>query len=131
MLEKEENKSKTNPPVKAKSEIEPIVFLEKEEEDIDSLYEESVKGFHDQDIVSGTITEITRDYVTVDICFKSDCLIAVNEFQNSEGLLEVEVGDTVDVYVNVMNSFDESECLTMTSFNRSIAFSFSPFENSF
>ncbi|MEC9296362.1 MAG: 30S ribosomal protein S1, partial [SAR324 cluster bacterium] len=65
---------------------EPIVFLADDDKDFDALYEESVQGFRDQDIVSGTVTEITRDYVTVDICFKSDCLITVNEFQNSEGV---------------------------------------------
>ena len=94
------------PAVLAPSVQEPIVFLE-EDEDFDALYEESVKGFHDQDIVSGTVTEITRDYVTVDICFKSDCLIAVNEFQNSEGVLEVEVGDTVDVYVEALEADED------------------------
>ena len=94
------------PAVLAPSVQEPIVFLE-EDEDFDALYEESVKGFHDQDIVSGTVTEITRDYVTVDICFKSDCLIAVNEFQNSEGVLEVEIGDTVDVYVEALEADED------------------------
>ena len=94
------------PAVLAPSVQEPIVFLE-DDEDFDALYEESVKGFHDQDIVSGTVTEITRDYVTVDICFKSDCLIAVNEFQNSEGVLEVEVGDTVDVYVEALEADED------------------------
>ena len=44
------------PAVLAPSVQEPIVFLE-EDEDFDALYEESVKGFHDQDIVSGTVTE--------------------------------------------------------------------------
>ncbi|MEE3265493.1 MAG: 30S ribosomal protein S1, partial [SAR324 cluster bacterium] len=85
---------------------EPIVFLA-DDEDFDALYEESVQGFRDQDIVSGTVTEITRDYVTVDIGFKSDCLITVNEFQNSEGVLEVEVGDTVEVYVEALEADED------------------------
>jgi len=41
----------------APSKPEPIVFLE-EDEDFDALYEESVRGFRDQDIVTGKITEI-------------------------------------------------------------------------
>ncbi|MDP7047060.1 MAG: 30S ribosomal protein S1 [SAR324 cluster bacterium] len=86
---------------------EPIVFLADDDEDFDALYEESVQGFRDQDIVSGTVTEITRDYVTVDIGFKSDCLITVNEFQNSEGVLEVEVGDTVEVYVEALEADED------------------------
>jgi hypothetical protein len=65
------------PAVIAPTTPEPIVFLE-DDEDFDALYEESVRGFHDRDIVTGKVTEITRDYVTVDIGFKSDCLITIN-----------------------------------------------------
>ena len=90
----------------APSKPESIVFLE-EDEDFDTLYEESVRGFRDQDIVTGKITEITRDYVTVDIGFKSDCLITINEFQNSEGALEVEVGDSVEVYVEALEADED------------------------
>ena len=78
----------TSPSTKENPQIEPIVFVEEEKEDFDTLYEESVKGFRDQDIVNGTVTEITNDFVTVDIGFKSDCLIPANEFQNSEGKVD-------------------------------------------
>ena len=94
------------PSIVAPSIPEPIVFLA-DDEDFDALYEESVKGFRDQDIVTGTVTEITRDYVTVDIGFKSDCLITVNEFQNMEGVLEVEIGDTVEVYVEALEADED------------------------
>jgi len=88
------------------SKPDPIVFLE-EDEDFDALYEESLKGFHEEDIVSGTVTEITRDYVTVDIGFKSDCLITINEFQNVEGVLQVELGDSVEVYVEALEADED------------------------
>ena len=88
------------------SKTEPIVFLE-EDEDFDTLYEESLKGFHEEDIVTGTVTEITRDYVTVDIGFKSDCLITINEFQNSDGVLQVQIGDTVEVYVEALEADED------------------------
>ena len=90
----------------APSKPDPIVFLE-EDEDFDALYEESLKGFHEEDIVSGTVTEITRDYVTVDIGFKSDCLITINEFQNVEGVLQVELGDSVEVYVEALEADED------------------------
>ena len=88
------------------SKPDPIVFLE-EDEDFDALYEESLKGFHEEEIVSGTVTEITRDYVTVDIGFKSDCLITINEFQNVEGVLQVELGDSVEVYVEALEADED------------------------
>ena len=93
-------------PTKEKSQIEPIVFIE-EEEDFDTLYEESVKGFRDQDIVNGSVTEITNDYVTVDIGFKSDCLIPVNEFQNSEGEVVTKIGDSVEVFVEALEADED------------------------
>ncbi len=93
-------------PPAAPSKPDPIVFLE-EDEDFDALYEESLKGFHEEDIVSGTVTEITRDYVTVDIGFKSDCLITKNEFQNAEGVLQVELGDSVEVYVEALEADED------------------------
>ena len=93
-------------PPAAPSKPDPIVFLE-EDEDFDALYEESLKGFHEEDIVSGTVTEITRDYVTVDIGFKSDCLITINEFQNAEGVLQVELGDSVEVYVEALEADED------------------------
>ena len=94
------------PTIVAPSIPEPIVFLS-DDEDFDALYEESVKGFRDQDIVTGTVTDITRDYVTVDIGFKSDCLITVNEFHNIEGVLEVEIGDSVEVYVEALEADED------------------------
>jgi len=94
------------PAIVAPSTPEPIVFLA-DDEDFDALYEESVKGFRDQDIVTGTVTDITRDYVTVDIGFKSDCLITVNEFHNIEGVLEVEVGESVEVYVEALEADED------------------------
>ena len=93
-------------PPASPSKPDPIVFLE-ENEDFDALYEESLKGFHEEDIVSGTVTEITRDYVTVDIGFKSDCLITINEFQNTEGVLQVELGDSVEVYVEALEADED------------------------
>ncbi len=94
------------PTTSTPSKPEPIVFLE-EDEDFDALYEESLKGFHEEDIVTGKVTEITRDYVTVDIGFKSDCLITINEFQNSDGVLQVEIGDTVEVYVEALEADED------------------------
>ena len=88
------------------SKPDPIVFLE-EDEDLDSHYEKSLQGFQEEEIVSGKVTEITDDFVTVDIGFKSDCLITSNEFQNNEGVLEVEIGDEVEVYVEALEADED------------------------
>ena len=103
------NKAPTPPETSLKDtslKPDPIVFLE-EEEDLDVHYEKSLQGFKEEEIVSGKITEITDDFVTVDIGFKSDCLIASNEFQNNEGVFEVEIGDEVEVYVEALEADED------------------------
>ena len=105
----QENKAPTPPETSLKdtpSKPDPIVFLE-EDEDLDSHYEKSIQGFQEEEIVSGKVTEITDDFVTVDIGFKSDCLIASNEFQNNEGVFEVEIGDEVEIYVEALEADED------------------------
>ena len=105
----QENIAPTSPettPKETPSKPDPIVFLE-EDEDLDSHYEKSLQGFQEEEIVTGKVTEITDDFVTVDIGFKSDCLITSNEFHNNEGLLEVEIGDEVEVYVEALEADED------------------------
>lgn len=50
-------------------------------------------------VVPGKVTEIGKDYVTVDIGFKTEGIVPVEQFRTDEGVLTVAVGDTTDVYV--------------------------------
>ena len=105
----QENTAPTAPetaPKETPPKPDPIVFLE-EDEDLDSHYEISLKGFQEEEIVTGKVTEITDDFVTVDIGFKSDCLIALNEFHNNQGVLEVAIGDEVEVYVEALEADED------------------------
>ncbi len=105
----QENLAPTAPettPKEIPSKLDPIVFIE-EDEDLDLHYEKSLQGFHEEEIVTGKVTEITVDFVTIDIGFKSDCLIASNEFHNNEGVLQVEIGDEVEVYVEALEADED------------------------
>ena len=105
----QENTAPTAPettPKETPPKPDPIVFLE-EDEDLDSHYENSLQGFQEEEIVTGKVTEITDDFVTVDIGFKSDCLIASNEFHNNQGVLEVAIGDEVEVYVEALEADED------------------------
>jgi small subunit ribosomal protein S1 len=68
---------------------------------IDAEFEQLLsKGFDAAkpgQIVFGKVTEIGRDYVLVDIGFKSEGNIPISQFANSEGETKVNVGDTVEV----------------------------------
>ncbi len=50
-------------------------------------------------IVKGVVVRIGDEYVLVDVNFKSEGQIPVEEFRDSAGNLQVAVGDTIDVYV--------------------------------
>ena len=51
------------------------------------------------EIVKGTVIEVSKDYVTVDIGYKSEGQIPCEEFARAEGGLSVAAGDVVDVYL--------------------------------
>lgn len=50
-------------------------------------------------IVSGTVVAINKDTVTVDVGYKSEGSIAISQFYDGEGKLQVGVGDAVEVLV--------------------------------
>ena len=75
-----------------------------EEEDFASLLEESFKGRGDgkgqlkeNEIVKGSVVQITKDYAVVDIGYKSEGQVPIQEFGLVEGKPNVKVGDRVDV----------------------------------
>ncbi len=64
------------------------------------------KGIREQSVVTGRVIEINDDWVTVDINYKAEGLIAVNEFKTPEGAITIKIGDMVDVY---LESLDEED----------------------
>jgi len=85
--------------------IEPIVFFE-EEEDFNQLYEDSLQGIKEQDVVNAKVSEVGKDFVTIDFGYKSDCRIPLDEFQDFEGEIDVKAGDMVEVYVEALEDED-------------------------
>ncbi|KFZ31952.1 30S ribosomal protein S1 [Pseudidiomarina salinarum] len=75
------------------------------------LFEESLKEVETRpgSIVKGTIVAINRDVVLVDAGLKSESAIPVDQFRNAEGVLEIQVGDQVDVALDaVEDGFGET-----------------------
>jgi small subunit ribosomal protein S1 len=71
------------------------------EDDFKSLLEEAMgnNGVRERSVVKGTVIGITDDHVVLDISYKAEGFVPVNEFRNAEGELTVAVGDKVDVYL--------------------------------
>ncbi len=54
-------------------------------------------------IVHGEVVKVEKDYVLVDVNFKSEGQIPISEFLDGEGNLTVSEGDKVDVFVTQKN----------------------------
>ena len=53
----------------------------------------------DGEIVIGTILKIEKDWVLIDIGYKSEGHVPLHEFQDPDGNLTIKVGDKTEVYV--------------------------------
>jgi len=61
------------------------------------LYEESLKSIQEGEVVPGEIVQIDKEFVLVDIGYKSEGQIRIQEFIDSQGNLTAKVGEKVDV----------------------------------
>jgi small subunit ribosomal protein S1 len=66
-------------------------------EEMVSLYDESMRNLKEGDIVQGSVIEITANSVVIDVGYKSEGLVPLEEFTSYDGELTVEVGDEVEV----------------------------------
>jgi small subunit ribosomal protein S1 len=80
----------------------PGLTVERTGSDFDKLFEASMKeqDFKVGDVVSGKVVEVQSDYVLVDINYKSEGLIDINEFRIVDGQRDVKPGDQVEVLID-------------------------------
>ncbi len=62
-----------------------------------ALYDESMRHLTEGEIVTGTVIALTSNHVVVDVGYKSEGLIPVQEFTSYDGVVNVSVGDDVEV----------------------------------
>lgn len=70
--------------------------------EFEKLFQDSTKeqDFRVGDVVTGTVVEVQSDYVLVDINYKSEGLIPINEFRMVDGVRQVKVGEQVEVLID-------------------------------
>ena len=91
-----------------------VEVLEGEESmsELMDLYEESFKRFAEGELVTGKIIAVDKDHVLVDVGYKSEGRIAINEFKDEEGNVNVELYDEVEVMVEVWDEEQERVVLS-------------------
>ena len=81
-------------------------------EELMGIYEESFKQFEEGQVVIGTIIAVDRDHVLVDVGYKSEGQIAIHEFRDEEGNVDVNLNDRVEVMVEVWDEEEETVILS-------------------
>jgi small subunit ribosomal protein S1 len=61
------------------------------------MYDESMRNLTEGEIVLGKVIGITSNSVIVDVGYKSEGLVPIEEFTDRDGKITVEVGEEVDV----------------------------------
>ncbi len=62
-----------------------------------SLYDSSFRNIAEGEVVKGTVLKVTASEVIVDVGYKSEGMIALEEFLDENGQVTVQAGDIVDV----------------------------------
>ena len=68
------------------------------EDDFQSLFEESLQAVKPGGVVTGKVVDVNPTHVVVDVGYKTEGRIPVQEFQERDGTLQVALGDDVDVF---------------------------------
>ena len=59
----------------------------------------------ENEIITATVTEITKNFIVVDCKAKMEGMIPVEEFKNDDELSKLKVGSKIDVYLERIESF--------------------------
>jgi small subunit ribosomal protein S1 len=72
---------------------------ERKQEALMEMYEESIMRVREGEVVQGKIIQIDKEFVLVDIGYKSEGQVSLEEFIGPDGTVEAAVGDTIDIMV--------------------------------
>ena len=88
--------------------------IEQEQENTNPLHKEFQslleKDFKDRklkenEIITATVTEITKNFIVVDCKAKMEGMIPIEEFKNDDELVNLKIGSQIEVYLERIESF--------------------------
>ena len=71
-------------------------YTQVERSEMSDVYEKTLTSINEKEVIQGTVVHLTKKEVIINIGYKSEGVIAANEFRYNSDL---KIGDTVDVYV--------------------------------
>jgi small subunit ribosomal protein S1 len=63
------------------------------------FYEKTFRDLEEGEIIRGKVVEVGKEFVTIDVGYKSEGQIPISEFYTRDHKLEVKKGDEVDVFL--------------------------------
>ncbi len=72
------------------------VLTDKSKEELELTYDKTLSAVKSGEVVEGTVITMNKREVVVNIGYKSDAIVSMNEFRYNP---ELKVGDTVEVYI--------------------------------
>ncbi len=96
-----------------------IVFYDDDDgADFSELLKKDQTELKEHRVVRGKVVAVGSEFVTVDIGYKSEGQISIDEFRNNEGKLEVKDGDEVEVFLESMETADGEVLLSKDKANK-------------
>ncbi|MDA7762870.1 30S ribosomal protein S1 [Crocinitomicaceae bacterium] len=71
-------------------------YTKVERSEMSDIYEKTLTSINEKEVIQGKVVHITKKEIIVNIGYKSEGVIAANEFRYNSDL---KIGDTVDIYV--------------------------------
>ncbi|MEN9918292.1 MAG: ribosomal protein, partial [Bacteroidota bacterium] len=72
------------------------VYTGRSREELQKTYDQSLNKVNDKEVVMGKVTSMNKREVVVNIGYKSDGVVSMNEFRYNPDL---KIGDEVEVYI--------------------------------
>jgi small subunit ribosomal protein S1 len=71
-------------------------YSKKRRNELENLYNDTLNTVQEKEVIEGTVISMNKREVVVDIGYKSDGVVSLNEFRYNP---EMKIGDKVDVYI--------------------------------
>ncbi len=71
-------------------------YSDKQRGDLEKMYDNTLNTVTEKEVLEGTVIALNKREVVVDIGYKSDGIVSLNEFRYNP---ELKIGDKVDVYI--------------------------------
>ena len=112
IAENNENTKMNTEELESATDTMPEIKGDESMEELMNIYEESVKQFEEGQVVTGTVISVGKDNVIVDVGYKSEGQIPVQEFIDEDGNVNVELNDKVEVMIEVWDEEEETVLLS-------------------